>query len=324
MKVAVIGTGFGERVVAVVWRRLGCEVEVISPRDTAGIERACASGVDLVSIHSPPMLHHEHVMIALRHGRNILCDKPFGRDAHDAQAMHEAALAAGVLHFLNFEFRCHPGRQKAKELIDAGAIGRLQHISWAFIGSGLRQQKWRWLFDREQAGGWIGAYGSHAIDGMRHFFGEEIVDCGGVRRTETTQRPDGAGELRPSTSEDAYSAWFVTQSGMTVSMDTAFSTPVDLPHRIALLGDEGAIEIVNDLEVTLIRPGESRQVFRFEGSDWDAHEPGLLPWLTDVRDAVAAGRQIAPNFDDGLAVAYVMDRMRETMIDLRPGAVPSA
>jgi len=316
MHIAIIGTGFGERVVAVVWRKLGCEVEVISPRDDAGITRACASGVDLVSIHSPPFLHRQHVLLALDHGRNVLCDKPFGQNLADARTMRDRAQAAGALHFLNFEFRCHPGRAKAKALIADGAIGQLQHINWTFIGNGLRKQPFRWLFDADQAGGWIGAYGSHAIDAMRHFFDDEIVDCGGVRRTETRQRPDRAGAMHASTSEDAYSAWFITRSGKT-SMDTAFSTPIAMPQRVNLLGDAGAIEIVDDLHVTLARPGEPSQLFTYAASEWDTHEPGLLPWLTQVRDAVATGRQIAPDFEDGLAVAQVMERMREKMVDLR-------
>jgi len=320
MKVAVIGTGFGERVVAVVWRRLGCEVEVVSPRDEAGIARVCASDVDLVSVHSPPFLHRAHVLTALEHGRNVLCDKPFGRDAHEAETMRDAAVAAGVLHFLNFEFRRHPAWTQARGLLQQGAIGDLQHISWMFIGSGLREQTFRWLFDRDQAGGWIGAYGSHAVDAMRYFFGDEIASCGGLRRTETTSRLDRDGNRHPSTAEDAFSGWFVTRSGKTISMDTAFSTPVDLPHRIELLGDRGLIEIRDNIQVTLERPGEPAQQFAFEGSDWDAHEPGLMPWLTAVRDAVVSGQPVTPDFDDGLAVARVMDQMRANMVDLRPEA----
>ena len=313
MKVAVIGTGFGERVVAVVLRRLGCEVEVISPRDQAAIARACAAGVDLVSIHSPPFLHREHVMLALQHGRNVLCDKPFGRDAQDAAAMRDAAVAAGVLHFLNFEFRCHPARKKAKALLEAGAIGTLRHINWTFIGSGLRKQTFRWLFDKDQAGGWIGAYGSHAIDAMRHFFDDEVADCGGIRRTETPVRLDRAGAEHRVTAEDAFSAWFALRNGGTVSLDTAFSTAVNLPQRLHLLGSEGAIEIVNDLTVNVLRPEQAVEVHNFTGSDWDAHEPALLPWLTAVRDAVMSGQQISPSFDDGLYVAQTMDQMRKTM-----------
>ena len=310
MKVAVIGTGFGERVVAVVWRRLGCEVEIISPRDDAGIARACGSGVDLVSIHSPPFLHHDHVLQALRHGRNVLCDKPFGRNAQEAAAMRDAAVATGVLHFLNFEFRCHPARQLAKALLDAGAIGTLRHINWNFIGNGLRKQPFRWLFDKDQAGGWIGAYGSHAIDAMRFYFADEVTDCGGIMRTDTPIRLDRAGVAHEATAEDGFSAWFTLQNGGTASLDTAFSTEVNLPQRVHLLGSEGTIEIVDDLELRVRRPGQETETHQFAASDWDAHEPGIVPWLTAVRDAVASGRQISPSFDDGLAVAQTMDAMR--------------
>lgn len=314
MKVAVIGTGFGERVVAGVWRRLGCEVtSVLSPRDAAGIERACASNVDLVSIHSPPFLHHAHVMTALDHERNVLCDKPFGADAREARAMRDRAKALGVLHFLNFEFRRHPGREKAKALLDAGAIGELRHINWSFIGNGLRPQAYRWLFSRDRAGGWIGAFGSHAIDSMRHFFGQEIVACGGIARTEVGERADRTGARRLCDAEDAFTAWFRLEGGGTVSLDTAFSSAVALPHRIHLLGSVGTITIEEDMDVVLQRPGQEPKRFDGDRLGEDPHEPGLIPWFAAVRDAVGEGRQIAPNFDDGWAVAEVMQLLRHSI-----------
>ena len=310
MRIAVIGTGFGERVVAPVWRGLGCEVEVLSPRDSAGIARVCESEVDLVSVHSPPFLHHQHVTSALDRGRNVLCDKPFGRNAAEARDMRDKAKARGVLHFLNFEFRNQPSRVKAKQLLDAGAIGRLRHISWSFIGSGLRTQKYRWLFDQEQSGGWIGAYGSHAIDTIRFLFKSEVAGCGGVRRIDTRERLDNAGQVRPVTAEDAFSSWFVMADGGTASLDTGFSTAVTMPQRLALFGADGTIEIVNDLSLELYRSGAAAESFAFPAPQGDSHDPALVPWLTRVRYAVARKQAIAPNFDDGVAVAEVMDRLR--------------
>ena len=227
--------------------------------------------------------------------------------------MRDAAVAAGVLHFLNFEFRCHPARQKAKALLDSGAIGTLRHINWSFIGNGLRKQPFRWLFDKDQAGGWIGAYGSHAIDAIRYYFADEVDDCGGIMRTDTPMRRDRAGVAHRATAEDAFTGWFALRGGGTASLDTAFSTEVTRPQRVHLLGSEGTIEIVDDLEVRVCRPGQQAEAYQFTASDWDAHEPGLVPWLTAVRDAVLSGRQILPSFDDGLAVAQTMDRMRAGM-----------
>src|SRR5579863_9814761 len=289
MKVAVIGTGFGERVVAPVYRQLGFQAQVISPRDTAGIEAACADDVDLVSIHSPPFLHLPHVMTALDHGRAVLCDKPFGRDAAEARAMRDRARSVGVLNFLNFEFRRQPSRVKLKQMLDDGAIGPLQHISWTFIGSGLRAQKYRWLFDAGSAGGWIGAYGSHAVDTLRWLFNSEVADCGGISRIETRSRIDRDGVVRAATAEDAFSAWLVMENGGSVSFDTAFSTPVSLPHRLILMGDEGALELIDEREIVLRQPGKPSETIAFPPPPGDPHEPGLVPWLTQVRDAIKEG-----------------------------------
>lgn len=323
MKVAVIGTGFGERIAAPVWRQVGCEVTaVLSPRDREGIERACAGEVDLISIHSPPFLHHKHVMLALDHGRNVLCDKPFGRNPTEARAMRDRAEAVGVLHFLNFEFRLMPARVKAKALIDAGAIGALQHVSWTFIGSGLRPQAFRWLFDRSQAGGWIGAFGSHVIDSLRFFYGREVVSCGGVMRTEVRERLDRAGQPHRADAEDAFSAWFVFEGGGTANLDTAFASTVPLPHRVYLLGSEGTIEIVDDVDVIFHCPGREADSYIGERHVGDLHEPGLVPWFTTVHDAVCEGRLITPNFADGLAVAQAMDRLRANSIEATPPGSP--
>ena len=50
-------------------------------------------------------MHLDHVTGAIEQGHAVLCDKPFGRNADEATEMRDRACEAGVLHFLNFEFR---------------------------------------------------------------------------------------------------------------------------------------------------------------------------------------------------------------------------
>lgn len=312
MKVAVIGTGFGGRVVAPIYRDLGFDVDLVSARDTDGVRRAIAAPVDLVSIHSPPFLHLEHVMLALDHQRAVLCEKPLGLNAGEARAMRDRARSLGVLHFTNYEFRRHPARVALKTVLDAGTIGDVQHISWTFIGSAWRQRPYGWLFDAARGGGWIGAYGSHAVDTLRWLLDSEVADCGGVIRTEIVARTDAAGAEHRATADDAMTSWYVFANGTSVSFDTAFATTVALPNRMILLGRDGAIEFVDDRSLTIRRPGVEDEVITFPPPPGDLHEPALIPWLTDVRDALAAGRQIAPSFDDGVTVAETLDRLKQT------------
>ena len=185
--VGVIGRGFGARVVAPVFDGTeGCEVvDVVSPRDDDAVRALIArADVDLVAVHSPPFCHRDLVVAAVEAGKAVLCDKPFGCDATDAVAMDAAARDAGVVALLNFEFRHHPGRVRLRELVQEGAVGPVEHVQWNAFNAGSRipLRQYGWLFDASRGGGWIGAWGSHAIDFLRWTFGD-LTDAGAARRS---------------------------------------------------------------------------------------------------------------------------------------------
>ena len=311
MKACVIGTGFGSRVVARAYQESGIDVEIVSPRDQEAVERACAGDSDFISIHSPPFMHLGHVLLAARHRKHIVCDKPFGRSADEARQMLAAAEEAGVIHLLNFEFRHEPVRVKAKELLDAGAIGRPAHIAFSAMMSGSRVplKPHGWLWERDLGGGWIGAFGSHAIDALRWWFGE-IQSVNGICRTEIALRPDADGRLRRSTAEDGFSAAFLFENGATACLDTSFAAPVNGPYRIEIFGDEGLLSMNFGTELQLIRTDGTNEHFAFGPYEGDIHMPAFLRWASTLRAAIADRQQIEPSFRAGVAAAEVMDMLR--------------
>jgi predicted dehydrogenase len=317
MKVTIIGAGFGQYAAAPVYRKLGCEVDVVSPRNEPAVRRALASDVDLVSVHSPPFMHFGHVMAAIEHGHAVLCDKPFGRNVAEARAMRDRARDAGVLHFTNFELRNQPSRTKLKELVDSGAIGEPRHLSWTFFSNALRGRPHGWINERDLGGGWIGAYGSHLIDFTRWVFDSEVASCGGITRIEQSKRVDADGVSRTGTADDAYSAWFVMENGATATHDTAYAAAVPMPSRGSLMGSTGAIDLIDDLRLVLrTGPDTAEHVIEFTPPGRAFYEPSLTPWFGRVKEALATGMQIAPSFDDGLATAEAMDRLRANAIQV--------
>lgn len=300
MKVAVIGTGFGKFAAAPAYQSAGFDVEVVSPRDEAAVAIALAGDVDLVSVHSPPFLHVDHVTAAIERGHAVLCDKPFGRNADEATVMRDAAVDAGVLHFLNFEFRLTESWARLKELADSGRIGTPRHLSWTFFGSGLRGRKLGWINDAELGGGWIGAYGSHLIDFTRHLFGSEILDCGGLTRTD----------VLGATAEDAYSAWFAMANGATATHDSGFAAAVPSAPSATLIGSEGTAELTADTALMVRRPDVDPETTEFAPPPKRSPPPALAAFFGRVAEALRTGSQIAPSFDDGVTVAQVMDRLR--------------
>jgi predicted dehydrogenase len=245
-------------------------------------------------------MHHGHVSAAIEHGHAVLCDKPFGRNADEAIAMRERAAQAGVLTFLNFEFRFNESWATLKRLADDGAVGQPRHLHWAFFGSGLRGRPLGWINDRDLGGGWIGAYGSHVIDFTRWLFGSEIIACGGVTRTD----------IAGATAEDGYSAWFALANGATAIHDTGFAAAVPSTPSVTLVGSDGTIELTGDTTLVVRRPGADPETREFPQAPRKAPPPALASFFGLVADALRRGRQIAPSFDDGVAVAKTMDLLK--------------
>ncbi len=312
LRIVIIGTGFGENAMAPVYRSLGCEVEVVSPRDGAAIAAAIKAGCHLVSVHSPPFMHLEHVRLAVDNGRHVLCDKPFGRNAVEAQQMLQLASDARVLHFLNFEFRCDPLRAKMKSLLEEGAIGRPLHYASAMYMSRGGKVPHGWLFERDKGGGWIGAYASHEVDTLRWLFGEvESVDSRmriDVKARASRTDPRASCE---ATAEDAVTALLGVAGGVAAVIDTAFASAVDLPGQVTVLGSDGAMRLEHNRALTLMRSGQEPELFHPPDNS-NALIPALEAWLARVCAAVESGKPLAPDFSDGLACARVLDAMRDS------------
>jgi len=88
--------------------------------------------IEAVYIPLPNSLHVEWTLKALAAGKHVLCEKPIAMQAGDFDRLIAARDAAGRLAAEAFMIVHHPQWQRAKALYDAGAIGRLVHVSAAF------------------------------------------------------------------------------------------------------------------------------------------------------------------------------------------------
>jgi predicted dehydrogenase len=315
MRVGVIGRGFGAKVVAPAFSGTeGCEVvDVVSPRDDKAVATLCARrDIDLISIHSPPFLHLDHVRRAVDASHAVLCDKPFGRNAAEAARMCELARAAGVLGLLNFENRYDAARQRVRALIAEGAIGTPEHVQFSMLLSLWRAplRAYGWLFDDELGGGWLRALGSHLIDFSRWAFGE-VVAASGQLRTAIGERPDADGKLQRCTADDGFVAALRSERGVTTLIDSSAAAPVNLAPTLVVIGSDGALESVADSRIVLRSAAGAREVFAAEPGG-NALFEAQKRWAGVIRDAVRDGAvpADAPTFADGLAWNEVLDRLR--------------
>jgi predicted dehydrogenase len=312
LRVGVIGTGFGAQIVAPAFAAADhCTVvEVVTPRDDAAVAALCARpDVDVISIHSPPFLHVEHVRRATEAGHAVLCDKPFGRNAEDAAVMLELAKQSGVPHFLNFERRFDAARERMRALLLDGAIGEPNHFRYSRFIAVPQPRPYGWLSSRALGGGWLGGQGSHLIDACRWLFGE-IVEASAVFRTPIAERADANGEVHPCDADDGFTAVLRTETGVTGVIDCALEAPVNTGEHTAVIGSTGMLEIT---EAGVVRRAADGAVESYEINS--GATPALLyamqRWASLICDAVRSGvvEPGSPTFEDGLACALVMDRM---------------
>jgi xylose dehydrogenase (NAD/NADP) len=106
----------------------------------------------------------------------ILCEKPFTQTAAEARSLVDVAKEHGVLVAEAFKFRHHPMHLKAKELVDAGAIGQLLNVRSTFctnVPIANRQPELNWRFNAGQGGGSIYDLACYNIHHARFIFSAE-------------------------------------------------------------------------------------------------------------------------------------------------------
>lgn len=88
--------------------------------------------VDAIYVATPHSFHREHTLLALRHGKHVLCEKPFAINAGEAQDMVDEARRSGLFLMEAMWTRFLPIIVEMRRLIADGAIGQVQMIQSDF------------------------------------------------------------------------------------------------------------------------------------------------------------------------------------------------
>jgi len=91
-----------------------------------------ARDIDAVYIPLPNGLHAEWSIRAAQAGKHVLCEKPLAASAASAREMFAAARRHGVHVVEGYPYCAQAQTLKMRELLDAGAIGRVQLIQASF------------------------------------------------------------------------------------------------------------------------------------------------------------------------------------------------
>lgn len=259
-------------------------------------EALCASAnVDVVFITSPDAMHKDDLLLALRHGKAVLCEKPLAMNAAEAQEMAASAKTAGVLYGAGQNFRFNRSLEWMREQIAAGRIGRpqLAHAQYEYP-AGLAPR--RWIADPALAcGGPIADVGVHCIDALRFVLEEE------VRTVSTLARKDD-----PSDKVEAVASLQLEMTGgvfahVTASARAPYRTLVEIEGSDGVLIAENGLTVDRPVELVLRRGGEVVEMTTVENGD------GYVRMLDSFALAFRGAGSFAASGEDGVQNMRVLD-----------------
>jgi predicted dehydrogenase len=148
-------------------------IGVPNPKTYQDFREMLASDIDAVIIATPVYLHPEHFEAAVKAGKHIYIEKPAAVDVEGCKRVMRWADSADRKLNITFGFQRRYGQvyQKARQLVESGAIGPIRLAHAHFIKSGGPtanvQQAPRPTTDKEKVLAWYG---------WKHLSGDLIVE----------------------------------------------------------------------------------------------------------------------------------------------------
>jgi predicted dehydrogenase len=244
-----------DSVLAGIWRR-DLEKAKINAQDYsiehvfATAEEMCAStAIDAVFVTSPDALHLPDVLLALKHGKHVLCEKPLGMNAAEVRQMLAAAKDAGRCLGVAQNLRYNRSLEVMRDWIAEGRIGRplLAHSQFCFPAE---RSPRKWINDPALAcGGPIGDVGIHCIDALRFVMDTHVAAVNTLARADEKSAP-----------LEAYAAIGLdfangAMGSVTVSTRGIYRSVVEVTGETATITSEYGLTVDNEVDVALWRGG---------------------------------------------------------------------
>ncbi len=296
--------------------------------------RAAVDAVDAVVVAVPSAHHGEIVRHAIAAGKAVLCEKPVGLSAAEAQSLADAAAAAGTVNAVGYTYLRAPMVRHARRLLDDGRLGRVLHFSGRHFEDYLASPDapFSWRLDRATAGrcGALGDLGCHILSIARHLCGR-IEHLAGSATLVHPQRRDGDGRMRRVENEDHAAALVTFEGGIPGTIEVsrvALGRKMDIAFELTC--EKGTIrfdgERANELQVYMAADdggglGFRRVLISPEHPDYAGFlpAPGHGLGFNDLKTieiaaflrGIAAGRSVDPD----LAEAARIGRLCEAILD---------
>jgi predicted dehydrogenase len=307
--------------------------------------------VHIIDICTPGDTHAEIAIAALDAGKHVLCEKPLANTVTEAVAMSEAAARAranGVRAMVAFNYRRVPALALAREMVAEGRLGTIRHVRAQYLQDWIVDPEFPlvWRLDADKAGsGALGDIGAHIIDAAQFVAGDRLTGVSALMETFVKERPlagassglgAAAGAGRGTVTVDDAALFIGRFSGGAVGSfeATRFATGRKNAMRLEINGSAGSLafdfEAMNELSFYDNTEDPRTAGFRrilvtepahpYAGAWWPpghllGYEHTFTHEVKDFLEAIAAGTDPSPSFEDGLQVQRALAAVARSAAD---------
>ena len=269
-------------------------------------QELCSSpDVDVVFITSPDAMHRDDTLLALKHGKAVLCEKPLAMNTTEAEEMNAAASAAGLLFGVAQNFRYNRSLEWMRDQIAAGRIGKPQLARAEYCYPANNSSR-KWIVDATLAyGGPIGDVGVHCIDALRFVLGNDVVSVNTLARKDALS---GDVEAVASLQMDMTGDVFAT---VTTSARAPYRSLVEVNGSNGVMYSEGSLTVDRPVDIIVRRAGEVEETVTLDNGD------GYTRMLDGFAAALRGGNDFAATGKDAI---HNMQTLDAAMRSWRTGA----
>ena len=271
---------------------------------TAWQDVVTAKDIDIVIVCTTNNYLAEISAAAAREGKHVLVEKPAATNQNELERIRNASAAGGGMVRIGFNHRYHSSMQKAREIFESGALGRMMFVRGRYGHGGRLGYEKEWRADPKVAGGGeLLDQGVHLIDLSRWFLGD-FVEVSGKLDTCFWDMPV----------EDNAFMTLGTEAGGTAFLHVTWTEWKNM-FSLEIYGTDAKLQIdglggsYGEERLTYYRmlpemgPPETES-WSFPGTD-DSWRLEFEEFLEDIN----LGRTPNPGLDDAAAVLGVVDEL---------------
>lgn len=228
--------------------------------------------IDAVYIATPPHMHVEMAIAALKAGKHVYCEKPIGTTPESIRELIKVARQSKKVFQVGQQLRSYTQLGAAIKLIHEGAIGQVLFVKaqrHATSDHPHDASSADWYFDKKKSGGYLVEQSVHNLDACNWAIGQHPTRAAGFGGTNMYKDDPKGRDIM-----DHQSITYDYANGVNLSFTQMVFHPRSMPsgnQTINVYGTKGAVELMNGARFYSIDGKEQRLLSPEVEQKNDAH-----------------------------------------------------